>query len=424
MPFTAIEKILMNHSVCPIDKVSPGDFVNAHIDFIGVHEGPAFSMSKSKLLEMPGFESAEMTGVFDPKKVGVFLSHHFCIAQSDAAAEEMKVARNWAAKLGIKVFDLGSGICHSQIMEQGIAYPGALLLFGDSHSTAYGAVGAMGTAGAGIDIFLTGINWFKVPTNHKYIIEGKTPKGVYPRDAIQYILGKVGMAASVYSAVEWDGSYIHSLPVPLRFPFTLMAIELGAKTSFIKPDEITLEYLKGRVGKPFQVVESDPDAEFEKTYNFNVSDLEPQVAAPSLPENTKPISEVLGIPIDQVTIGGCTGSSIYDMREAAKILKGRKVKEQVRTLIVPGTREVLRQCAVEGLLQIFADSGANVFPSFCGTCQTFSIGNLAPGETQIHSGPRNLIGRTAMGSYTYLGSPATCAATAIEGAIADPRNYL
>jgi len=415
MPFTAIEKILMNHSVTPIDKVSPGDFVITRIDFTGRHESDG-----KKPIEPPGIQILE---VFDPKKIGIFLSHHFCIPQSDAAAQNFQNTREWAAKLGIRVFDVGTGILHIQVMEQGIAYPGALCAVGDSHTTGYGAVGAMGTAGASLDIWLTGENWYRVPPTHKYIIEGKTRHGIYPRDVIQYIVGKLGMAASVYKAIEWDGSYIHSLPVPLRFPFTMMTVELGGKTSFIRPDEITLEWLKGRVKKPYQVVESDPDAEFEKIFNFDASEVtEPQVATPPNPEHTKPISEVLGTPVNQVTIGGCTGSSIYDMRDAAKVLKGREVK--IRTLIIPGTREVMRQCGAEGLLQIFADSGANVFPSFCGTCQTHCLGQLARGETQMHCGPRNLTGRQAEGAFAYLGSPATCAATAIEGAIADPRNYL
>ena len=269
---------------------------------------------------------------------------------------------------------------------------------------------------------MTGKLWFKVPTTHKYIIEGKTKKGVYPRDVIQYIVREVGMDASVYSAIEWDGSYIHSLPVPLRFPFTLMSVELGAKCSFIEPDEITLEYLKGRVKNPFDIVKNDPGAIFEKIYKFDVSDLEPQVCTPSSPENTKPLSDALGVPIDQVCIGTCTGGSIYDFREAAKILKGKTVK--ARTLIIPSTREVFKQCAAEGLLTIFVDSECDIFPAYCGTCQTMSIGHLAPGEVQIHPGPRNWVGRTAEGSYAYLASPATCAATAIEGKIADPREYL
>ncbi len=418
MGFTAIEKILMKHSVDPVDKVSPGDIITAHIDYAGIHEG--WSANTYTMLESVG----EILGIFDPERFGVYLGHHFCSAHSDELAENQKHTREWAAKLGVRVFDLGSGICHIQIMEQGIAYPGALLVFGDSHTTAYGAVGAMSTqCGAEMpEVILTGKMWFKVPTTHKYIIEGKTKKGVYPRDVIQYIVRQVGMDASVYSAIEWDGSYIHALPVPLRFPFTLMSVELGAKCSFIEPDEITLAYLKGRVNKPYEVVKSDPGAEFEKIYRFDVSDLGPQVCAPSSPDNTKPISETIGTKIDQVCIGTCTGSSIYDMRAAAEVLKGRKVK--ARTLIIPGTREVLCQCAAEGLLQVFVDSGADIFPPYCGTCQTLSIGHLAPGEVQMHSGPRNWPGRTTEGSYSYLASPATCAASAIEGVITDPRDYL
>ena len=418
MEYTAIEKILMSHSVNPVDRISPGDIITANVDYAGIHEG----VDARKYEQFT--ELGEMSGVFDPEKVGVYLSHHFCTAHSDELAENQKKTREWAKKLGIKVYDFGTGIAHIQIMERGFAYPGALLVFGDSHTTAYGAVGAMSTQ-AGIElleVFLTGKLWFKVPTTHKYIIEGKTRHGVYPRDVIQYIVREVGMDASVYSAIEWDGSYIHSLPVPLRFPFTLMSVELGAKCSFIEPDKITFNYLKGRVTQHYDVVKSDPGAEFEKIYNFDVSDLEPQVCAPSSPDNTKPLSEALGIPVDQVCIGTCTGGSIYDFREAAKILKGRSVK--ARTLIVPSTREVYQQCAAEGLLEVFVESSCNLFPAYCGTCQTLSIGHLAPGETQMHPSPRNWVGRTAEGSYTYLASPATCAATAVEGRVADPRKYL
>ena len=418
MEFTAVQKILMNHSVEPLERIEPGDFVTAHADYAGMHEG-VDARKFEQFLEL-----GEMTGVFDPEKVGIYLSHHFCTAHSDELAENQKHTREWANKLGIKAYDFGTGIAHIQIMERGFVYPGALAVFGDSHTTAYGAVGAMSMQ-AGIEmseVFLTGKLWFKVPVNHKYVIEGKTKEGVYPRDVIQHIVAQVGMDASVYAAIEWDGSYIHSLPVPLRFPFTLMSVELGAKCSFIEPDDITLEYLKGRVTKPFEVVKSDVGAVYEKTYRFAVTDLEPQICSPSSPENTKPLSEALGTPIDQVCIGTCTGGSIHDFREAAKILKGKTVTS--RTLIIPATREVLQQCTREGLLDVFVQSGCDLFPAYCGTCQTLSIGHLAPGETQMHPGPRNWVGRTAEGSYTYLASPAACAATAINGKITDPRDYL
>lgn len=418
MPYTAVEKIFMSHSVTPLQHITPGDIVTARIDYAGMHEG--FDARKYEQFKPLG----EMIGVFDPEKIGMYLGHHFCTGHSDELAEDQKKTKEWAEKLGIRVFHFGSGIAHILIMEQGFAYPGALCVFGDSHTPAYGAVGAI-SAQCGIEmaqVFLTGTLWFKVPATHRYHIQGKTKKGVYPRDVIQHIVGKVGMDASVYKCIEWDGPYIHSLPVPLRFPFTLMATELGAKCSFVEPDAMTIDYLKGRVKHPYEIVKSDPDATFEKTFTFDVSNLEPQVCAPSSPENTKPIAETLGAKIDQVCIGTCTGGSLYDLREAANVLKGKKVK--ARTLIIPATHEVLQQCSHEGLLGIFVDAGCDLFPPYCGTCQTLSIGHLAPGEVQMHPGPRNWPGRTADGSYTYLGSPATCAATAVEGKIADPRNYL
>ncbi len=418
MPYTAVEKILMNHSVKPLAGVYPGDIVTANIDYAGMHEG--FDARKYEQFTSLG----EMTGVFDPGKVGMFMGHHFCTGHSDELAEDQKKTRDWAEKLGIQVHNFGSGIAHIIVMEKGLAFPGALCVFGDSHTPAYGAVGAI-SAQCGIEmghVFLTGTLWFKVPETHHYVIKGETKRGVYPRDVIQYIVTTVGMDASVYKCIEWDGPYIHSLPIPLRFPFTLMSTELGAKCSFIEPDDITIEWLKDRVKHPYRIVKSDPGAKYEKVFHFDVSALEPQVAAPSSPENTKPISAVLGERIDQVCIGTCTGGSIHDFREAAKILKGKTVK--ARTLIIPATREVLKQCAQEGLLQIFVDAGCDHFPPYCGTCQTLSIGHLAPGEVQMHPGPRNWTGRTAEGSYTYLASPATCAATAVEGRIADPRHHL
>jgi homoaconitase/3-isopropylmalate dehydratase large subunit len=418
MPFTAVEKILMNHSVNAVDKVAPGDILTCRIDYAGMHEG--FDARKYDQFTSLG----EMTGVFDPEKIGMFMGHHFCTGHSDELAEDQKKTRDWAEKLGIRVFNFGTGIAHIIIMEEGYAYPGALCVFGDSHTPAYGAVGAISTQ-CGIEmsqVFLTGTLWFKVPDTHKYVITGQTRKGVYPRDVIQYIVREVGMDASVYKCIEWDGPYIHSLPLPLRFPFTLMSTELGAKCSFIEPDQTTVEWLKGRVKHPYDIVKSDPDARFEKTYTFDVSNLEPQICTPSSPENTKPLSEALGVKIDQVCIGTCTGGSIYDFREAAKIMNGKKVK--TRTLVIPETHEVLQQCAHEGLIQIFIDAGCDLYPPYCGTCQTLSIGHLAPGEVQMHPGPRNWPGRTAEGSFSYLGSPATCAATAVEGKIADPRNYL
>ena len=315
---TAVEKILMKHSVTPVDHVVPGDFVTCRIDYAGMHEG--FDARKYDQFTPLG----EITGVFDPAKIGMFVGHHFCTGHSDELAEDQQKTREFAEKLGIRVFNFGSGIAHVIIMEEGYAHPGALCVFGDSHTTAYGAVGAI-SAQCGIEmshVFLAGTLWFKVPVSHKYVIEGTTGNGVYPRDVIQHIVGKVGMDASVYACLEWDGSYIHSLPVPLRFPFTLMSVELGGKCSFIEPDEITLAWLKGRVKHPFEVVKSDPGASYEKTYTFDVSGLEPQVCAPSSPDNTKPIGETLGARIDQVCIGTCTGGSIYDFREAARILKG------------------------------------------------------------------------------------------------------
>jgi 3-isopropylmalate/(R)-2-methylmalate dehydratase large subunit len=418
MGYTAVEKIFMSHSVKPLKTISPGDIVICNAEYGGSHEGWIADVYRR-------FEDfGDIKGVFDPEKFAFYMGHHMGTTTSDLMAANYQKTREYAAKIGVKVYDLGTGICHILIVEQGIAHPGTLTVFGDSHTLGCGVTGGIGVQCGGemMEYILTGTMWFKIPPTQKYIIEGTAPTGVYPRDVIQYIIGEVGMDNSVYKAIEWDGSYIHSQPIPLRFPFTMMSVELGAKTAFIEPDEITLEYIKDRVKGPYEIVKTDPDAKIESEFRFDVSNLTPQVAAPSNPGNTKPIADELGNRIDQVCIGTCCGSSVYDMRTAAEIMKGHRVK--ARTIIVPGTREVLSQCAAEGLLQVFVDAGADILPAHCGTCQTISCAHLAPGETQMHPGPRNWTGRTAEGSFTYLASPATCAASAIEGKVADCRKYL
>jgi homoaconitase/3-isopropylmalate dehydratase large subunit len=415
MGFTAVEKILMNHAVTPTKKVSPGDIIVANVEYSGNHEGWA-ATSFNTLSQFKALPHPEM--------YALYMGHHMCTANNNDMAANYKKSRETAAKMGVKVYDQGSGICHIQIVEQGIAHPGSLTVFADSHTLGCGVTGGIGVqCGEMMGIMLNGSMWFKIPETHKYILEGKAPKGVYPRDVVQYIIGDAGMDASVYKAMEWDGSYIHSLPVELRFPFTMMSVEMGAKTAFIEPDDIVMAYVKEHVKVPYTVVKDDPDARIEKTRRYDVSKItEPQVAAPSNPGNTQPISKAKGARIDQVCIGTCCGSSIYDLRVAAQVLKGHKVK--ARTIVVPGTRTVYSQAAKEGLVETFIDAGADMYPAFCGTCQTLSVAFLAPGETQMHPGPRNWEGRTVEGSFTYLGSPATCAASAIEGQVADCRNYL
>ncbi|MFH1396908.1 MAG: 3-isopropylmalate dehydratase large subunit [archaeon] len=418
MSQTITEKILAKHAG---KKVKPGELINADIDIIMCHDvttPPAISMMADRKLR-----------VWDPSKV-VVTPDHFVPNKDIKSAELAKRLREWVKKEKIKnYYEVGKhGVCHAILPEQGHIVPGDLIIGADSHTCTYGALGAFSTGVGSTDLaaaLSTGKLWFKVPETIKFEINGKLAKGVYSKDIILKIISDIGVDGALYRAMEFTGSTIDSLSVEARMTITNMAIEAGAKSGVMEVDEKTISYVRKRTKKRFDIVKSDKDADYEKVLKYDVSNLEPMVAFPSLPSNGKFISDVKDIKIDQAWLGSCTNGRIEDLRIAASVMKGKKIADGVRMIVVPATTEIWKHANKEGLLDIFMEFGATVSAPTCGACLGGHMGILAEGEVCISSTNRNFVGR--MGSpksFVYLGSPATVAASAIEGKIADPRRYL
>ena len=316
------------------------------------------------------------------------------------------------------------GIEHALLPEKGLVGPGELIIGADSHTCTYGALGAFSTGVGSTDLaagMATGRAWFKVPSAIKFNLTGSLPKYVSGKDVILYIIGKIGVDGALYRSMEFTGDGVASLSMDDRFTICNMAIEAGAKNGIFPVDDKTMEYVNGRVDRPIQVFEADADAEYDEVYDIDLSALRPTVACPHLPENTKTIDELGKIEIQQSVIGSCTNGRIQDMREAAAILKGKKVKKNVRTIVIPATQEVYLQCIREGLAEIFVEAGAILSTPTCGPCLGGHMGILAHGERAISTTNRNFVGRMGhVSSEIYLASPAVAAASAITGYITDP----
>ena len=411
------EKILAKAS--GKSEVHPGEIVDANVDMVMVHDltGP---------LAVESFKKIGTPKVWDHKKVVVILDHQVP-AESIKAAELHKTMRQFAKDQNLTFYDVGrGGICHQVMPEKGHVVPGNVIVGADSHTCTYGAFGAFATGIGSTEaaaVFATGKIWFKVPPTIKVNIKGKFKKYVTPKDLILNIIGNLSTDGATYKAVEFTGATIKEMSIAGRMTVCNMAVEMGAKNGIIAHDETTNKFLEGRVTKipDFKALQSDKDAEYEHTVEFDVVKMEPQVACPSSVDNVSPISEVGNVPIDQAFIGSCTNGRLEDLRLAAQVIKGKKVKDGVRALVIPASQEVWRQAMQEGLLEIFTDSGAIVCGSACGPCLGGHIGLLAAGETCISSSNRNFIGR--MGSTqakVYLASPATVAASAVTGKLTDP----
>ncbi len=411
------EKILAKASGKKV--VQPGDIIDANVDMVMTHDlcGP---------LAVEAFKQIGVPKVWDNKKVVVILDHQVP-AESVKAAELHKTMRQFVKEQNLKFYDVGrGGICHQVMPEQGHVAPGNIIVGTDSHTCTYGAFGAFATGIGSTEaaaVMATGKIWFKVPSTIKVKVKGKFKKYVAPKDLILNIIGTLSVDGAIYKAAEFTGPTIKALTAAGRMTLCNMAVEMGAKNGIIAPDETTIEYLVNKV-KPMpdiKALQSDKDAEYERTVEFDVSKMEPQVACPSSVDNVKSISEVGDIPVDQAFIGSCTNGRLEDLRIAAQIMKGKKVKDGVRTLVIPASQVVWKQADEEGLLKIFTEAGAIVCGSACGPCLGGHIGLLAAGETCISTSNRNFIGR--MGSTkanVYLASPATVAASAITGVITDP----
>lgn len=402
--------------------VHPGEIVDANVDMVMVHDltGP---------LAVEAFKKIGIQKVWDNKKVVIILDHQVP-AESVKAAELHKTMRQFAKDQNLRIYDVGKGgICHQVMPEKGHVTPGTVIVGADSHTCTYGAFGAFATGIGSTEaaaVFATGKIWLKVPSAIKVNVKGSFQKFVTPKDLILSVIGKMGVDGAIYKSAEFTGPTIKSMCMAGRMTMCNMAVEMGAKNGVIEPDETTRKFLEGRVKSlpNFEALKSDKDAVYERTVEFDVSKMEPQVACPSSVDNVKPVSEVGNVPIEQAFIGSCTNGRIEDLRLAAEVLKGKRVKDGVRALVIPASQEVYRQALNEGLLEIFTDAGAIVCGSACGPCLGGHIGLLAAGEACVSTSNRNFIGR--MGSTqasVYLASPATVAASAVTGKLTDPQHW-
>ncbi len=413
---TITEKILARHT--GKKEVVPGDFILADVDL-------ALGNDITAPTAIEEFEKAGGKRVFDPEKI-VLVPDHFSPAKDLESARLANTLKLFAKKHKIvHYYELGRmGIEHALIPEQGLVSPGNLVVGADSHTCTYGALGAFSTGIGSTDLaaaFITGKCWFKVPETIKLVYYGKLPKWVSGKDLILHTIGDIGVDGAHYKAMEFTGEAIKNLPMDSRLTICNMAIEAGAKNGIIEPDEITCNYLKIR-NSQFAIrnfLRSDPNANYAEVREYDVSKIEPQVAFPPLPSNSKPISRVGRVLIDQVVIGSCTNGRISDLRAAASIMKGKKVK--VRTIIIPATQKIYLQALKEGLIETFIKANCVVSTPTCGPCLGGHMGVLAEDEVCISTTNRNFVGR--MGSpksKVYLSNPAVAAASAVKGRIASP----
>ncbi|MCD6370747.1 MAG: 3-isopropylmalate dehydratase large subunit [Thermoplasmata archaeon] len=416
---TMTEKIIGEHAG---KEVKAGDIVVAKIDVAMVQDGTG-PLSVQVLREMG------MERVFNRKNTILFLDHATPSPRKELSNAH-KILREFSKKTGAYLSDVGEGVCHQRLVESW-ASPGQLIVGADSHTCTSGALGAFATGMGSTDVaivFALGKVWLRVPETHLFYIEGEFSEGVYSKDLILYIIGTIGADGATYKSMEFVGPTIEKMTMESRFTITNMAIEAGGKTGMISSDATTKRYLEemGR-GDKYREIKSDDDAWFEKEYEFNVSELEPTVSFPHTVDNTRTISEAkkMDIRIDQVYIGTCTNGRIEDLRVAAKILKGNKVHKDTRLIVIPASRRVYLQALKEGLLEIFVEAGAAIESPGCGPCVGIHKGVLADGERVLSTQNRNFKGRMGNpNAEIYLASPVTAAATAIEGKIADPREYL
>lgn len=420
MSMTITEKILAAH--CGGAVVKPGILIDAGIDVVMCHDvttPAAISMLARK----------NMDRVFDREKI-VVTPDHFQPAKDIKSAELHKRLDDWCKRHNIKYYyPLGrAGVCHALLPEQGHIRPGEVIVGGDSHTCTYGAFGAFSTGIGSTDLaaaIATGRLWFRVPDTIKFVLNGKLSLGVYSKDVILAVITRIGTDGARYKAMEFTGPALADMTMEARMTITNMAIEAGGKNGIMPVDDVTRAYLDEHLTgkKDYTVYASDGDAQYERAEEFDCSRLEPMVALPHLPGNGKGISEVAGLAMDQSYIGSCTNGRIEDLRIAASILKGKKAA--IRTIIVPATPEIWKQAMDEKLFDVFYDAGCVISAPTCGACLGGFMGILAEGERCVSTTNRNFVGRMGhQKSEVYLASPATAAASAIEGKLTDPRKYL
>lgn len=391
----------------------PGEIVEAEIDYAMSHDG-------TSVLAIRSFREMGSEKVWDPDRV-VVPYDHIVPANNETAADLQREVRNWAREQNIShFFDCGTGVCHQVFPEQGFALPGTLLVGADSHSCTYGAFGAFGTGVGATDmaeIYSAGRLWFRVPETIGIKVEGRLAPFVSAKDIALQVIGDLGADGATYKAVEYIGPAIEGLSISGRMTLCNLGVEMGAKAAIVPPDEKTDEWLRGRARQPYTQVFSDPDS-YQQQYDYDIAELEPQVAAPFRVDNVRPVSELAGLKIDQAFIGTCTNGRLEDLEAAAGILKGKKVR--ARTLVIPASREVLLDALKRGIIQTLVEAGAMIGPPGCGPCLGAHMGVLAEGEVCVSSSNRNFPGRMGKGGLVYLASPATVAASALQGRLAVP----
>jgi len=397
--------------------VEPGEIVEARVDYAMSHDGTSVLAIKA-FLEMGSKE------VWDPERL-VMPFDHIVPANNETAASLQKDVRAWAREQGItNFFDCGSGVCHQVFPEQGFALPGSLVVGADSHSCTYGAFGAFGTGVGATDmaeIYSRGRLWLKVPETIAVKIAGKPKSFVSAKDIALMVIGQHGADGATYKTVEYLGSTIEEMSISGRMTLCNLGVEMGAKAAIVPPDEKTYAWLRGRAREEYEPVWSDPDS-YDYEYEYDVTDLEPQVAVPFRVDNVKPASDLEGLQIDQVFIGTCTNGRLEDLETASRILKGKQVK--VRTLVIPASRMVLLEALQKGIIETLVQAGAMIAPPGCGPCLGAHMGVLAEGEVCLSTSNRNFPGRMGKDGRVYLASPATAAFGAIKGYITKPDDRI
>ena len=420
MAMTMTQKILAAHA--GLDKVEAGQLIRCKLDMV-------LGNDVTTPVAINEFEKAGFTGVFNNEKISMVMDH-FTPNKDIKSAAHTKQCRDFASKLKIKnYFDVGDmGIEHALLPEKGLVASGECIIGADSHTCTYGALGAFSTGVGSTDMaagMATGEAWFKVPSAIKFNLIGKLNKYVMGKDVILHIIGMIGVDGALYKSMEFSGEGLKNLSMDARLSMANMAIEAGAKNGIFAVDEVTKAYQADKVDREYTVYEADPDAPYDAVYDIDLSTIKPTVAFPHLPENTKTIDEVGEVKIDQVVIGSCTNGRMEDLEMAAEIIKGKKVHEGVRCIVIPATQKIYLEAMKKGLLEIFINAGCAVSTPTCGPCLGGHMGILAKGERAVATTNRNFVGR--MGhpeSEVYLASPAVAAASAVTGKINSPEEVM
>ena len=413
---TITEKILARHA--GLKEVAPGELINAKVDI-------ALGNDITAPIAISEFRRIGAKKVFNRNKV-VLVPDHFTPNKDIKSAEQCKILREFAREHKLKhYYDGGEvGVEHALLPEKGVVVPGDLVIGADSHTCTYGALGAFSTGVGSTDlaaVMITGELWFKVPESMKFVFNGRLRKWVSGKDLILHIIGEIGVDGALYRAMEFTGKAIDNLSMDSRMSMCNMAIEAGAKSGIIAPDAITEAYVSKRAERPYKFYSSDADAAYSEVREYDCAEIEPKVACPHLPENTKNVSDVKNVSIDQVVIGSCTNGRLEDLEVAAKILRGKKIAKNLRLIIIPATPFIYNEAMKKGWFDIFLKAGAIISPPTCGPCLGGHMGILAAGERALATTNRNFLGRMGdVKSEVYLANPAVAAATAIKGRIAHP----